>query len=385
VPWFLLIVFLIYGGIHAYALLKAKTAVGFGWGTALVAVPVLLALVLAPVIVVLLERHGVDRAAQGLAWIGFVWGGLLFFFFWTNLLLDAVNLLTRGMNALAGRGAHPAVAYSRTVFLAMTGLAAALGAYAWFEGSRIGVERVRIVTDKLPAGTPRLRIAQISDVHLGLIHRHGKAREIADIIRREEPDILVSTGDLADATLAHLDGLSEIFRDIRPLLGKYAVTGNHEFYAGIDQALAFTHRAGFTVLRNESVTVGNALRIAGVDDPTVLTLGDRPMVRDADVLGGRNPPLFTILLKHRPQVDEAALPLFDLQLSGHTHYGQIFPFRYVVKRRYPYIAGLYTFETGTRLYTSRGTGTWGPPMRFLAPPEVTIVDIERTSEPDEGR
>jgi uncharacterized protein len=385
VPLFLLVVFLIYGGVHAYALFKAKAAMGFGWGTFLIAVPVLLALVLAPVFVFLLERHGMEQAAQVLAWIGFTWGGLLFFFFWTNLLLDAVNLLSRGMNALAGRGAHPAIACSRTAFFALAGLSVALGVYGYLEGSRIGVERIRIVTDKLPAGTSRLRIAQISDVHLGLIHRHDKAREIAEIVRREDPDILVSTGDLVDATLAHLDGLSEILRDIQPPLGKYAVTGNHEFYAGIEQALAFTHRAGFTVLRGESVTVGNILRIAGVDDPAVLGRENRTLIRETDVLEGLSPPLFTVLLKHRPWVDEAAFALFDLQLSGHTHFGQIFPFRYVVKRPYPHIAGLYTFETGTRLYTSRGTGTWGPPMRFLAPPEVTIVDIERTAGPDKGR
>ncbi len=376
---FLIIFFLIYGSAHAYALLKAKLALGFGWGMAAILVPPLLALTCAPLIVHYLGKHGMEGGARAAAWIGYTWMGLLFFFYWMNLAVDALNLLIRLAGSLTGNWHRSFLFSGKATFLALVSLSLALGAYSFFEARNIGIERVRIPTAKLPESVPRVRIAQISDIHLGLLVRHRKAESIAEVIRTVDPDILVSTGDLVDAEINHLDGLAEIFGEIRPRLGKFAVTGNHEFYAGIGQALQFTKRAGFTVLRGETVTAGNLLRIAGVDDPTGAALGEGGGRREEEVLGGEPSPLYTILLKHRPLASERSAGLFDLQLSGHTHKGQIFPFRYLVARPYPNLSGIFPLGRAF-LYTSRGTGTWGPPMRFLSPPVVTVIDIERTAE-----
>jgi predicted MPP superfamily phosphohydrolase len=377
---FFIIVFLIYGSVHAYALLKAKLALGFGWGTAAALAPVLIALTLAPLIVYFLGRHGMEGAARAVSWVGYTWAGLLFFFYWMNLAVDALNLVIRMAGSVSGMWDRTFLISGKAPFIAIFSLSLALGGYSFFEARNIGVERVRIVTEKLPPSISRVRIAQISDVHLGLLVRHRKAETIASAIRGADPDLLVSTGDLVDAEINHLEGLAEIFDTIRPRLGKYAVTGNHEFYAGIDQALSFTRRAGFSVLRGETVTLGNILRITGVDDPAGRTLGAGAGRSEKEVLGGTASPMYTILLKHRPTLSDGSRGLFDLQLSGHTHKGQIFPFRYVVGRPYPLIAGLFPLG-GAYLYTSRGTGTWGPPMRFLSPPEVTVIDIERAPVP----
>jgi len=386
-PLFLIAFFLSLGCVHAYALLKAKSALGFGWGTAAFLVPLLVALTCAPLIIYLLAKHGMEGAARAASWAGYTWLGLLFFFLWTNLAVDLGNLVLRVAGAVSGRGMHAFLIAGKGPFLALVFLSLALGTYSFFEARDIGIERVRILTDKLPASTPRLRVAQISDVHLGLLVRHRKAERIAEAIRRADPDILVSTGDLVDAEINHLEGLAEIFGKIRPRLGKYAVTGNHEFYAGIDQAILFTQRAGFLVLRGEAVTVGDVLRIAGVDDPTGdptgARIGGNINRQEGTVLGGEPSPIFTILLKHRPQLSRESRGLFDLQLSGHTHKGQIFPFRYAVARVYPNLAGLFP-QGGGFLYTSPGTGTWGPPMRFLSPPVVTVIDIERSTAPGLG-
>ena len=377
---FLITFFLVYGSSHAYALLKAKSALGFGWGTAAVLAPALAMLTCAPLIVYFLGKNGMEGAARAASWVGYTWMGLLFFFLWTNLAVDALNLVLRLAGAISGRGASAYLLAGKGRFFGLIALCLALGAYSFFEARDIVVERVTIRTDKLPASTPRVRIAQISDVHLGLLVRNTKASMIAEVIRRVDPDILVSTGDLVDAEINHLEGLAEIFGKIRPPLGKYAVTGNHEFYAGVGQALSFTKRAGFSVLRGESVQVGENLRIAGVDDTVGAALGAVPGRREEEILAGNPNAMFTILLKHRPRVADGSRALFDLQLSGHTHNGQIFPFRYVVGRPYPNLSGLYPLG-GSFLYTSRGTGTWGPPMRFLSPPIVTVIDIERTTAP----
>lgn len=374
---FLLTFFLIYGGTHAYALYKAQAALGFGWKTLLAAAPVLAALLCGPLILYFLSVRGMENAARWVSWISYVWMGLLFFFIWTNLALDGWNLAARAAAAVSGRAPRGLVAYGRPAFLSLAGLSLALGIYSFLEASHLRTEHLRIVTEKLPAATRRIRVAQISDVHLGLMVRHRTARAIAEAIRNAGPDLVVSTGDLVDGRINHLDGLSGILRDVPAPLGKYAVTGNHEFYAGIGPALDFTRRAGFTVLRGEDAEVGNALRLVGVDDPAAGSFGTEAGRSEEELLGNGPSPRFTLLLKHRPVHSPAARTAADLQLSGHTHNGQIFPFRLLVRLRYPLLAGLYEPKGGGALYTSRGTGTWGPPMRFLAPPEVTIIDIER--------
>jgi Predicted phosphohydrolases len=303
--------------------------------------------------------------------------GFLFFFVCLNLSADLLRLPLWAM----GRGGIAANAAAglagRSAFLCIAGLAVALSAYAIVEASRIEVVRVRIVTDRLPASVPSLRIAQITDLHLGLIHRNGKAREVAAIVAREHPDLFVSTGDLVDGQLDGVGELAEILRGIPAPRGKFAVLGNHEYYAGIDRAIAFTRKSGFTLLRDESVTIDDVVRIAGVDDPAGVRFGRTGGTEEAALLGNRPDGRFTVLLKHRPQLDPATEGKFDLQLSGHTH-GQIFPFRLLTRLVFPLLAGDHPVPGGGILHVSRGTGTWGPPMRFLAPPEVTVVDIERS-------
>ncbi|MBP2682735.1 MAG: metallophosphoesterase [Deltaproteobacteria bacterium] len=373
---FLLTFFLVYGSVHAYVFLKAKQAFAFGWGTGLSLVLVFALLTSAPVLTHLLVRYDQEHAARGLAFAGYTWMGFVFFLFCLNLTADAARLLlwTAGRSGIAGN-LSPLFA-GRAAFLCLAGLAAALSAYSAFEASRIEVVRVRIATDRLPPGVPAVRIAQISDLHLGLVHRNGKAREVAAIVARERPDIFVSTGDLVDGELDHINGLSEIFRNLRAPMGKYAVTGNHEYYRGLRQSIDFTRKAGFTVLRNESVVAGGAVRIAGVDDPTQDRLGESGRPPEADVLGDRPDGRFTVLLKHRPAIEPGSAGKFDLQLSGHTHHGQIFPFRLLTRLVYPLLGGDHAVPGGGTLHVNRGTGTWGPPMRFLAPPEIAIIDLE---------
>jgi len=373
---------LIYGSTHAYAFVKAKAALGFGAGTALWVVPLLALLICAPFVTHLLERNGMEAAARVSAHVGYAWMGILFLFVSLNLLSDLVSLLLRAGAAVAGNANGWIPPWNgRKMFLFLSCLSVALGAYAVLEASRIGIVRVRIPTDRLPPSIDRVRIAQITDVHLGLINRGGMARAIAERVRAERPDILVSTGDFVDGQIAHIDGLAEIFRDIPAPRGKFAVLGNHEYYAGLRHSLSFTRSAGFTVLRGESVTVDNALRIAGVDDPTARAFGGPGELSEAQLLGSGPPGPFTVLLKHRPAADPDSYGRFDLQLSGHTHHGQMFPFRLLTRLAYPLLAGDHPLPGGATLHVSRGTGTWGPPMRFLAPPEITIIDIERVPAP----
>jgi hypothetical protein len=376
---FLLSFFLIYGSMHLYALLKARSALAFGPGTTLALLLLLGILLCAPIVTQQLSRHGYEGGARSVAQVGYLWMGFLFFLTCLNLAADLLRLplWAMGRNGVAAKTAEALA--GRPAFLCIAGLAVALSAYAIVEASRIEVVRVRIVTNRLPASVPSLRIAQITDLHLGLIHRSGKAREVAAIVAREHPDLFVSTGDLVDGQLDGIAELAEILRGIPAPRGKFAVLGNHEYYAGIDRSIAFTQQSGLTLLRDEAVTIDNAVRIAGVDDPAGARFGRTGGPSEAAVLGDRPDGRFTVLLKHRPQLDPATGGKFDLQLSGHTHHGQIFPFRLLTRLVFPLLAGDHPVPGGGILHVSRGTGTWGPPMRFLAPPEITVVDIERSN------
>ena len=247
--------------------------------------------------------------------------------------------------------------------------------YGYFEARAIRVERIHLRTTKLPAAFGRVKIIQISDVHLGALIGARRLRRIVARIQALDPDLLVSTGDLVDGQADHLDGLTRLFRELRPRFGKFAVTGNHEFFVGADRALDFTARAGFTVLRDEAASLAGVLTIAGVDDPAGRWMGVPVLTDEKALLSALPRERFTLLLKHQPVVDHNSLGLFDLQLSGHTHGGQIFPFGLLVRLAYRMRSGLTPLMPHGHLYVSRGIGTWGAPMRIGASPELTLIEL----------
>ncbi|MCX7988173.1 MAG: metallophosphoesterase [Thermodesulfovibrio sp.] len=244
--------------------------------------------------------------------------------------------------------------------------------YGYFEAQNIKIERVVIKSDKI---IKNIKIAQISDVHIGLLIREKRVKAIVDKINEIKPDILVSTGDLVDGQIDKLDTIAEILKVLAPPQGKYAITGNHEFYAGLKQSLAFIEKSGFIVLRNEGIYLENLnLSIVGVDDPESKRFGYSD-ISESELLKKFKNTSFILLLKHRPIIDLNSQGLFDLQLSGHTHKGQLFPFSIITAFYYAKQAGCIKNSDNCYLYISRGTGTWGPPVRIFAKPEITIIEI----------
>jgi predicted MPP superfamily phosphohydrolase len=295
------------------------------------------------------------------AWLVYGWMGLSFLFFWFGVSWDLIGWATRTSGLPWPDARHS--------FLTLATATVAVGLYGFYAAWHPSVERFEIRSNKLPADFPGLRLVQISDVHLGVLAGRQRLASILRQVAALKPDILVSTGDLVDAQAQYLDGRSEQFAAFRPPLGKFAVTGNHEHYAGLQHAIQFHRNAGFQVLRENGVDVGG-ITLFGVDDPAVLGA----QTDDAELLNRLPKDRFVILLKHQPVVDPKAR--FDLQLSGHTHAGQIFPFGVFVRWVYAMDQGRYDLANGGVLYVSRGTGTWGPPIRFLAPAEITLIELK---------
>lgn len=382
---FALAFFTIYGGMNAYVFLKARAALGMGLRAGLPVALFMAFMVAAPVIIRYLERHGMDLPARGLAHVGYAWFGLIFLFVSASVFVEAYRLGLYGAGAALGKDIRRLLPGAGFSFYVPLALSVVIFIYGYFEARDIRTEHVTVRTDKLPPGVDRLRVVQISDVHLGLIVREERLGLILEKVRQASPDVLVSTGDLVDGQLDDISGIAALIRGIDAKYGKYAVTGNHEYYAGLGQALAATEAAGFRVLRGEAVAPGGLITIAGVDYASRRISGNKGDTAEERLLSGLPGERFTLLLKHVPLVNGASRGRFDLQLSGHTHRGQIFPFGLVAMLRYPWTAGFYKLEDGSALHVSRGSGTWGPPVRFLAPPEVTVVDIVREAGEPAGR
>ena len=372
---FLLSFFLIYGGTHFYFFLKMRGALSPGMPASLVLTLFLLLMVFSPILVRLLENEGLETSARVVAYIGYIWMGFLFLFLSLSLVIDFYHGFMRAAAFLLQRDLSFLILSRRVaLFLPLVwGVGTAL--YGYFEALDIKSEKVSITTPKIPLAVGKITIVQVSDVHLGLIVRKERLAKIIALIRASSPDILISTGDLVDGQINSMTGLAELLNEIKPRYGKFAVTGNHEIYAGLRQTLAFTGQSGFRVLRGESVVAGGMINIAGVDDPVIARIDHKPLTSEKILLEGLSRERFTLLLKHRPAIDRESMGLFDLQLSGHVHKGQIFPFNLLTHLFYPVKMGYSRYPSGSSLYVSRGTGTWGPPIRFLAPPEVTMIEL----------
>jgi hypothetical protein len=372
---FLLFLFLVYGGLHLYFFIRLKTVISPGIIPSLFLSFFLLLMVITPVLVRVLEKQGLEVFARFIAYTGYLWMGFIFLFFTASLLMDIYNALLHAARFIFKSDLSELFISKRTAFLLSFICAIVLVAYGCFEAGDIRAERIVIKTHKIPSAVGRVTIAQISDVHLGLIVREDRLKKIVALIKDASPDIVVSTGDLVDGQINSMTGLAELLQNVRPESGKYAVIGNHEVYAGLNQAVDFTEKAGFSILRNEVATAGGIINIVGIDDPAVGRVENSRPASEKSLLMKAPADRFTLILKHRPAVEQESLGLFDLQLSGHVHKGQIFPFNLLTFLFYPVRTGFTMHPENSALYVSRGTGTWGPPIRFLAPPEVTVIEL----------
>jgi predicted MPP superfamily phosphohydrolase len=369
-PLFMLIFFALYTAMHlltiwaCYPLLRAHAALPFISGIWT------LLMVLSPALASILDHNGQEPLARAAAWIGYSWMGLVFYAFCLSALLAVWQLGIKAMSLIFVRAEAFSLYGSQVALLIALG-SLLIGMYGFYEARDLRVERLELLSARLPSGMKSLSIALVSDMHLGLLRREEELGQVIAQLQQLKPDLLVATGDIVDSQLSHLPQLAELWQQVQPPLGKFAVTGNHEQYAGLQQALDFMVASGFRVLQGAQVEITPGVFVAGVDDPA----GGPSRSSEAGLLRQLPAAALRIFLKHRPRVEEDSLGLFDLQLSGHAHRGQLFPFNLLTGLQFPLQDGFYALARGSALYTSRGTGTWGPPMRVGSPPEITLIQL----------
>jgi predicted MPP superfamily phosphohydrolase len=315
------------------------------------------------------RRHSDRLAVAGDTLLGVIW----VLFVW-SLLGNVARL------ALAAGGvADPT--RSRLVAGAVVAVSAVLLAYGYVEAMRVPrIKRVEVAVPRLGAGLDGLRVALITDTHYGPIDRARWSAGMVEAVNALDADVVCHTGDIADGTVEQRRAQAAPLGAARAKLARVYVTGNHEYFSGAAGWVEHMGQLGWEALHNRHVVVergGDRLVVAGVDDRTAASSGVPGHHADhAVALAGADPQLPVLLLAHQPkQIDGAVAHGVDLQISGHTHGGQMWPFHYLVRLDQPTVRGLSRHGARTQLYTSRGAGFWGPPFRIFAASEITLLTL----------
>jgi predicted MPP superfamily phosphohydrolase len=397
---FFIIFFAIAGLLAGYITLRifSQVAIGRMWKIA-VACGILL-IIFVPPLNILLRRSGIDHSGvQVLMAAGYMGIGFLSFVFTFVVLRDLLWLpleVVKKVKALIRRSNSEIMASDRIEDLSRRGFlvkatsfgivtAAALSTGVGVaEASQIPeVKEVSVPLPHLPRGFEGFRIVQITDLHVNPTFRRPSVEGIVEVVNRLSPHVVVLTGDLVDGSVDQLSYDVAPLGRLRSTHGNFFVTGNHEYYSGVLEWIDELERLGFTVLLNEHrIITGDPglMLLAGVTDYRGGGAGLPDHRSDPQkALAGSPPADIKILLAHQPKsIFDAAIAGYDLQISGHTHGGQFFPWLLLVGLSQPYLSGLHQHKN-TQIYVSRGTGYWGPPVRVGAPSEITLLKLTSTA------
>lgn len=310
----------------------------------------------------------------------YTWLGFLFISMPWLLLSDICRLFSLLMDKFTGKNWARFTAPRRLVPAVLI-FCFCLALYAFWSAAHPRVRFVDFPTEKLPEDIERLRIVQLSDVHLSSLIRAPFLAKVLGHVAKLHPDFLVITGDLVDSDMRDRHQEAMLLRNTRGKYGNFAITGNHEEIVGLKQSLEFMEKAQLHVLQGERIEVAG-IELIGIDDPLVRSrAGTEKTPELHELIQDKAPDKFRLVLAHRPKIPQESIGLFDLQLSGHTHNGQIWPgnliVQYLFKEPAPGLSHYHGENGSSALYLNPGTGFWGPPMRLWAQPEITVIDLIR--------
>ncbi len=361
---------------HVYVALRLALPAG---GFAALAGAAGLALCYAAILHGFTRRRSVDPAGgDAAAWIGFLAMGLFSSLFVLTLLRDVV-LIVWTLGAGLGAWSAPSGGMRETTRQAIPWLALAFSVLGFINARRRArVREVDVHLPGLPTALQGFTIVQLTDIHVGPTIKQGYVAAIVAAVNRLDADLVAITGDIVDGSVEQLREHTRPLGDLRARHGVFAVTGNHEYYAGADAWVAELRRLGLRVLLNEHAVLDHdtgRLVVAGVTDFNAAGFAPAQASDPVRAMAGAPADVPRLLLAHQPRSMFAAEPVgFDLQLSGHTHGGQFLPWNWFVPLQQPLVAGLHRHGS-MQVYVSRGTGYWGPPLRLGAPSEITRIRL----------
>jgi len=306
-------------------------------------------------------------------WLYFLFSlpiGILFLLFCSAIIYDIFRVFLSKIPISDSRRKF----FKKSLDLSSVVIATSLSARAIYEARDIKLQKVKIKIDNLKKS---YKIIQLSDIHIGGLVDSKFIKDIVLRVNALKPDLVVITGDLIDINVDKAENILNELKNLKSKYGTYFVVGNHEYFHDIDKVIDKVKSIGIRVLENENVYIGengNGFNLAGVYD----IFGYRVNSYEPDIykaLEGKDKDSPTLLLAHQPRYIYEVQHGVDLMLSGHTHGGQLFPFRFLVKLQQPYIDGLHQHNKNLQIYVNKGTGFWGPPMRLGASSEITQIDL----------
>jgi hypothetical protein len=329
-----------------------------------------------------LERAVPSGASEMVAKIGSIWLAAMLYLTLMFLIFNIVKLIYGWTGFPSFMSAKDGVVFLRRLTIGIYATTAVIVLAGYVNALYPKVSKVSIATDKSLNGNSMLKIAAASDIHLGTIISNGRLERFVQMMNEQKPDIILLAGDIFDEDLGPViqNNMGDQLKQLSAPLGVYAITGNHEYIGGAEAAIKYLEDHGITVIRDSVVTPQGLLNVVGRDDRQAKMMSGKMRKPLKLLVENIDNKLFTVMLDHQPyHLSQAVENGIDLQISGHTHHGQLFPLNLITKAMFEVSRGYKQIEN-SHFYVSTGFGTWGPPVRVGNRPEIVVIEVSGISD-----
>ncbi|MCX7798212.1 MAG: metallophosphoesterase [Melioribacter sp.] len=372
---FFTIVFIVYGIINYYIIRKIISVIPDNYKN--LSLIILLFLILSYIIGRILENYWVSYLSDFLVWCGSFWIAIMFYLFLCLIVVDIARIVNNIIPFIPSAIIKNPLNVKKYLTISIGSLVLILVVGGFFTTKIINVRYYEISINKKAGDLKSLNIVMASDLHLGTINGKKFAYKVIDKINKLNPDIILFAGDIIDEDIKPVlkDNVGEALYKLRAKYGIYGITGNHEYMGGVDNAVRYLNEHKIKMLLDSVAFINNSFYIIGRKDRSVIRFTNTQRKELSALLKDVNNSLPIILLDHQPfHLEEAEKYGIDLQLSGHTHYGQLWPLNLIIKKIYELPWG-YKIRGNTHYYVSCGAGGWGPPVRLGSLPEIVNIKL----------
>lgn len=374
---FFSIVIAIYSLANLYIYKRAISIIPQGSPYKTIFVIVFLFVVASYILGRVVERYSISFVSDSLIWIGSFWIAFMFYFLYALVWIDFLRLLNHFLGIFP-KAITANIEKTKQITALVVVIAVTLTVVIGHINTKLpAIRNVNIAVNKRVDELKELNIAMVSDIHLGTIVGKGYAKKVVDKINALNPDIILMPGDIIDEDIAPVlnDNICEELRRLKSKYGVYAVTGNHEYIGGVKAAKEYLNKNNINIVSDTVVTIDNKFVLVGREDRSANQFSGSKRKTLSEIVKDVDFSLPVILMDHQPfGLNEAESAGIDMQLSGHTHHGQMWPLNYITSMIYELSYG-YLQKGNTHYYVSCGVGGWGPPIRTVSRPEIVKIKM----------
>jgi predicted MPP superfamily phosphohydrolase len=377
IVFFILVILSIYFLINYYIFIRGWQALPNIVPVKIIYISAFLLVFISYILSRFLERTKWVKVSEPFTWLGSIWLAAMFYFFLFVVLIDLIRLLDFMFGFLPESIYYPRNNFNLMILIFISSIVFLLIIAGFINARNPVIKRLNIQVPKKANGINELKIVAVSDIHMGMLVKRRMIFRLVKTIIRLKPDIVLIAGDMLDEVIEPVIkyNLGEPFKRIKAKYGIYAITGNHEFIGGVEKSIRYIESLGIKVLKDEVIKIAEAFYLAGRYDHDIIRFTNNKRKELKELLINIDPLYPLILLDHQPfHLEKAVECGVDLQISGHTHHGQIWPFNLITKAIFEISRG-YKKKGETHFYVSSGFGSWGPPLRIGNKPEIVFIKL----------